>query len=467
MPNCDAVVIGAGPGGYVCAIKLAMLGMSVVCVDKSYAPGGTCLTVGCIPSKALLHASRVYESMHNVDFMGIKAREVSFSLQGMMDFKDKVVESNVKGVEFLLNKNKVTYVKGVARLADKGKVIVQSSKDNSKKTYTPRHIIIATGSVPSSLASISIDEKRIVSSTGALSFTKVPEHLVVVGAGYIGLEMACVWSRLGSRVTVVEFEDRILAGMDSEVAKNLMRILQRKNISFLLSHKVDGVKKNAKDIDVTLLPKGASETVQLSASSVLVSVGRKPTTQDLGLKEQGIETDSRGFITTDENFRTSRAGVYAIGDVISGPMLAHKAEEEGVALAEKLAGQAGHVNYDCIPAVIYTSPEVASVGLSEDSLKKQGTAYRVGKFPFTANGRAKSTGNTDGFVKILTNEESSRIVGVHIIGAQAGDMIAEAVAVMELGGSAEDIARTCHAHPTLSEAMKEAALAVDGKPLHM
>jgi dihydrolipoamide dehydrogenase len=461
----DLVVIGTGPGGYVCAIRAAQLGMKVAVVEKRATHGGTCLNVGCIPSKALLHASERYaEAADGFAAMGIKVKP-SLDLAAMLAFKDQGVKGNVDGVEFLLKKNKIDAVQGIARIVGPGKIEITSDK-SKKQTLETKAIAIATGSDVAGVPGIAIDEKRIVSSTGALSLPGVPKRLVVIGAGYIGLELGSVWSRLGSEVTVVEMLDRVAPGLDAEVAKQLQRVLAKQGLAFKLGAKVVGIDSKGKTLKLTLEPaNGKSET--LDCDVVLVAVGRTPNTQGLGLGDVGAKTDNRGRVIVDDKFLTSVPGIYAIGDVIKGPMLAHKAEEEGVALAELLAGQAGHVNYDVIPSVIYTAPEVASVGRSEEELKEAGIAYRVGKFPFTANGRAKVNRTTEGFVKVLADADTDRVLGVHIIGADAGTMIAEAAVLMEFGGSAEDLARICHAHPTLNEAIKEAALAVDKRPIHM
>jgi dihydrolipoamide dehydrogenase len=460
--NFDLVVIGAGPGGYVCAIRAAQLGMKVACVEKRTTLGGTCLNVGCIPSKALLQASEKFEeARHGFAAFGIKTGEVALDLQGMMGHKDKVVDANVKGVEFLFRKNKVEWVKGAGIILGAGKVAV------GERVLATKAIVIATGSDVIALPGIAIDEKRIVSSTGALAFASVPKTMVVIGGGVIGLEMASVWQRLGTKVTVVEFLDRILPTNDGEVSKQMQRILARQGMTFRLATKVTGAKADANGVDMTVEPAagGASET--LRADVLLVAIGRKPYTDGLGLKEAGVALDAKGRVATDAHFQTNVPGVYAIGDAIAGPMLAHKAEDEGVALAEMLAGQKPHVNYDAIPSVVYTWPEVAAVGKTEEQLKQDKIEYRVGKFPFTANGRARAMNATDGFVKILADKTTDRVLGAHIIGPGAGELLSEVVLAMEFGASAEDIARTCHSHPTLSEAVKEAALAVDGRPIHI
>jgi dihydrolipoamide dehydrogenase len=462
----DVIVIGTGPGGYVAAIRAAQLGKKVAVVEKRATHGGTCLNVGCIPSKALLHASERYaEAADGFAAMGIKVTP-TLDLAAMLAFKDEGVKGNVQGVEFLLKKNKIDAFHGGARIVAPGKVEVTGS-NGGKQTLETQAIIIATGSEVAAIPGIAIDEKTIVSSTGALSLPKVPKRLMVIGAGYIGLELGSVWRRLGAEVTVVEMLDRIAPGLDGEVAKQFQRFLAKQGIVFRLGTKVLGVETDGNACQVKLEPAkgGAQETLECDV--VLVAVGRVPNTQGLGLAELGVRCDSRGCIQVDPHFATSVPGIYAIGDVIAGPMLAHKAEDEGIAVAEILAGQSGHVNYDVIPNVIYTAPEVASVGKTEEELKEAGIAYRSGKFPFTANGRAKVNRTTEGFVKVLADAATDRVLGVHILGADAGTMIAEAVVLMEFSGSAEDLARTCHAHPTLNEAVKEAALAVDGRAIHM
>ncbi len=464
--NYDLVVIGTGPGGYVCAIRAAQLGMKVAVVEKRKAHGGTCLNVGCIPSKALLHASELYEeAADGFSAMGIDASP-KLDLPKMMGFKDEAVEGNTQGIEFLFKKNKIDSHHGTGRIAGPGVVEVKG-EDGATTTLNAKAIVIATGSDVIRLPGIEVDEKRVVSSTGALDLAEVPNKMLVVGGGIIGLELGSVWRRLGAEVQVVEFLDRITPGMDAEVSKQFMRILKKQGIEFTLGHKVTGVDGSGNRLKATIEPAGGGEAQELDADVVLVAVGRAPYTEGLGLDEVGIETDQKGRITVDDHYKTSAEGIYAIGDVIHGPMLAHKAEEEGVAVAEILAGQAGHVNYGVIPDVIYTYPEVAKVGQTEEELKEQGIAYKSGKFPFTANGRAKANRQTEGFVKVLADDKTDRVLGVHILGPDAGNMIAEAAVLMEFGGSAEDLARTCHAHPTLTEAVKEAALAVDGRALHM
>ncbi len=458
----DVIVIGAGPGGYVCAIRCAQLGLKTACVEKRPALGGTCLNVGCIPSKALLHASEKYdEARTHLDSFGVKVSGVSLDLKGMAGHKDKVVEANTRGVEFLFKKNKIDWLKGEATLAGKGEVRI------GKDSYAAKHIIIATGSDTVSLPNIVIDEKKIVSSTGALTLPAVPKSMVVIGGGYIGLEMGTVWRRLGADVTVVEYLDRILPGMDGEVSKEMQKILKKQGMNFRLGTKVSKAQATGKGVELTVEPAAGGKAETLTTDIVLVAVGRKPYTEGLGLEKAGVAVDERGRIKIDEKFRTSAAGVYAIGDVIAGPMLAHKAEDEGMILAEMLAGQSGHIDYNLIPGVVYTWPEAAQVGKTEEQLKDSGVAYKVGKFPFMANGRARAMNCIDGFVKILADAKTDRVLGVHIIGPEAGTLISEAVLAMEFGASAEDIARTCHAHPTLEEAIKEAALAVAGRPIHI
>ena len=465
----DLIVIGTGPGGYVCAIRAAQLGLKTAVVEKRATFGGTCLNIGCIPSKALLHASELFEEAgHSFGKMGIGVPAPKLDLAAMMTFKDEGVDGNVKGVEFLLKKNKVDTFFGAGRIAAPGKVEVTGA-DGAKQVLETKSIVIATGSDVARLRGIEIDEKRIVSSTGALALDKVPEHLLVVGAGVIGLELGSVWRRLGAKVTVVEFLDGVLPGMDSEVRRQAQRLFEKQGMSFKLSSKVTAVDTSGPRLKATVEPAiklgGAAETIE--ADVVLVSIGRVPYTDGLGLKEVGVKLDERGRVVVDHYYATSVPGIWAIGDVIAGPMLAHKAEDEGVAVAEILVGQAGHVNYDAIPNVVYTFPEIATVGKSEEELKAAGVAYNVGKFPMTANGRAKVNQTTDGFIKILADAKTDRVLGVHLVCADAGNMIAEAVIAMEFGASAEDIARTCHAHPTLPEAVKEAAMAVAKRAIHM
>jgi len=462
----DLVVIGSGPGGYVCAIRAAQLGLKTAVVEKRATFGGTCLNIGCIPSKALLHASELFEEAgHSFGTMGIKLSPPQLDLKAMMKFKDSGVEGNVKGVEFLLKKNKIDAVRGTGRIVAPGKIEVKGNGVDT--SLTTKNIVIATGSDVARLKGIDIDEQRIVSSDAAIALPKVPQRLLVIGAGVIGLELGSVWRRLGAQVTVVEFLDRILPGVDLEVAKQFQRILQKQGMRFRLSSKVTGVDSSGQTLKARVEPAagGAAETIE--ADVVLVAVGRVPYTEGLGLGDVGVKTDNRGRVIVDEHLQSSVPGIYAIGDVIAGAMLAHKAEDEGVAVAEILAGKAGHVNYDVIPNVVYTYPELASVGKSEEELKEAGVAYKVGKFPFTANGRAKVNLTTDGFVKILADAKTDRVLGVHILGPDAGNMIAEAAVAMEFGASAEDIARTCHAHPTLPEAVKEAALAVAKRTINI
>jgi dihydrolipoamide dehydrogenase len=467
MATYDLIVIGTGPGGYVCALRAAQLGMKVAVVEKNPTLGGTCLNVGCMPSKALLYASEAFEEAgHSFAKMGIGVAAPKLDLPTMMNFKQQGIDGNVKGVEYLMKKNKIDVISGNGKILGTGKVEV-SGVDGKKQTVETKNIVIATGSDVARLKGIEIDEKRIVSSTGALSLEKVPGKLLIVGAGVIGLELGSVWRRLGAQVTVVEFLDRILPGMDGEVAKQFQRILEKQGFAFKLGAKVTGVDTSGKAVATQVEPAagGAAETIE--ADVVLVAIGRTPYTDGLGLKEAGVALDNRGRVEIDRHFATNVKGIYAIGDVVRGPMLAHKAEDEGVACAEILAGQAGHVNYDVIPGVVYTTPEVSSVGKTEEELKQAGTVYTVGKFPFTANGRSKVNQTTDGFVKILADAKTDRVLGVHIIGREAGEIIHEACVLMEFGGSAEDLARTCHAHPTRSEAIKEAALAVGKRAIHM
>jgi len=461
----DLIVIGTGPGGYVCAIRAAQLGLKVAVVEKRATHGGTCLNVGCIPSKALLHASELFEEAgHGFAAMGIGVTP-TLDLAKMQAFKDEGVKGNVQGVEFLLKKNKIDAHRGTGRIVAAGKVEV-TPEGGAPSVLETKAIVIATGSDVTRLRGLDIDETKIVSSTGALTLSKVPDHLLVVGAGVIGLELGSVWRRLGSKVTVVEFLDRILPGTDDEVAKQFQRLLTKQGMAFKLGSKVTGAVPKGDGLAVTVEPASGGEPQTIDADVVLVAIGRRPFTDGLGIAEAGIETDKQSRVIVDEHYQTNIAGIFAIGDVIAGPMLAHKAEDEGMALAEILAGQAGHLNYGVIPSVIYTYPEVASVGASEEELKAAGRDYVVGKFPFTANGRAKVNRTTDGFVKILTDRATDRVLGVHIIGPDAGTLIAEAAVLMEFGGSAEDLARTCHAHPTLSEAVKEAALAAGGRAIH-
>ncbi|HXD13552.1 MAG TPA: dihydrolipoyl dehydrogenase [Xanthobacteraceae bacterium] len=456
----DLIVIGTGPGGYVCAIRAAQLGLKTAVVEKNATFGGTCLNIGCIPSKALLHASELYEETgQSFAQMGIKVGKASVDLAALLKYKEQNVDSNVKGVDFLFKKNKIEAFHGAGRIVASGKVEVKAA-DGKTQTLETKNIVIATGSDVARLNGIDIDEKRVVSSTGALDFTKVPQKLLIVGAGIIGLELGSVWRRLGAEVMIVEFLDHILPGIDSEVARQFHRMLQKQGIAFRLASKVTGIDTSGKTLKVKVEPAAGGTAETIEADSVLVAIGRVPFTDGLGLDAAGVKRDNRGRVIVDAHLRTNIAGIYAIGDVIAGPMLAHKAEDEGVAAAEIIAGQAGHVNYDVIPNVVYTYPEIASVGKTEEELKQAGIAYQVGKFPFSANARARANLATDGFVKILADAKTDRVLGVHILGPDAEAMIAEAAIAMEFGASSEDIARTCHAHPTLSEAMKEAALAV-------
>ena len=466
MTAYDVIVIGTGPGGYVCAIRAAQLGLKVAVVEKRSTLGGTCLNVGCIPSKALLHASEAFEEAgHGFAAMGIEAQP-KLNLAKMLAFKDEGVKGNVDGVAFLMKKNKIDTYQGTATLIGPGKVgVVLNSSD--RQQLETKSVVIATGSDVARLPGIDIDENTVVSSTGALGLGKVPKKLLVIGAGVIGLELGSVWRRLGAQVQVVEFLDRILPGVDLDVARTTQRILSKQGMSFRLGSKVTRVARNGSGHAVTIEPAKGGEAETVEADVVLVSIGRVPYTEGLGLERSGVALDNRKRIVVDAHYQTNVPGVYALGDVIAGPMLAHKAEDEGMAVAEILAGQAGHVNYDVIPNVIYTFPEVASVGKGEEDLKASGVDYKVGKFPLTANGRAKVNKTTDGFVKVLADAKTDRILGVHIIAAQASEMIAEAAVIMEFGGSAEDLARTCHAHPTLTEAVKEAALSVDKRAIHM
>jgi len=462
----DAVVIGGGPGGYNAAIRLGQLGLKAACIDRRGTFGGTCLNIGCIPSKALLHTSHLFEEASK-EFakLGIKA-DVSLDLPAMMGHKDKVVGELTKGVEFLLRKNKAEGVVGDARIVSPGKVEVKA-KDGNVRTLETKNIIVATGSDVSLLPGVSIDEQQIVSSTGALALKSVPKRMLVVGGGYIGLELGSVWRRLGSEVTVVEFLDRITPGLDGEIAKQFQRILTRQGMKFQLSTKVVGVEKKKGALLVTVEPAAGGERQTLETDIMLVSIGRRPFVDQLGLDKVGVVLDTRGRVATDAHFATNIAGIWAIGDCREGPMLAHKAEDEAVACAERIAGKAGHVNYDAIPAVVYTAPEVASVGKTEEELKAAAVAYKVGKFPFTANARAKTIAATEGFVKIIADAKSDRVFGVHIMGAEAGNLIAEAALAIEFGASSEDIGRTSHAHPTLSEAVRQAAMGVEGWTMQM
>ncbi|WP_321343420.1 dihydrolipoyl dehydrogenase [Breoghania sp.] len=464
----DLCIIGSGPGGYVCAVKAAQLGLKVAVVEKRATYGGTCLNIGCIPSKALLHTSEMFEEAgHAFEGFGIKVGKPKLDLPAMMKHKQDVIDSNTGGVTFLFKKNKIDAIQGTGKIAAPGKVEV-TAEDGSTSTVEAKNIVIATGSDVAPLPGIEIDEKKVVSSTGALALEKVPGKMIVVGAGVIGLELGSVWRRLGAEVTVVEFLDRILPGMDGDVAKNFQRILKKQGFGFKLGAKVTGVEKAGSGLKVSVEPaSGEGKAETLDADVVLVAIGRRPYTEGLGLEAVGVELDERKRVKTDAHFKTSVDGIYAIGDVIAGPMLAHKAEDEGAALAEILAGQAGHVNYDVIPGVVYTMPEVAAVGKTEEELKAAGIKYKAGKYPFTANGRARAIGQTDGFVKILADAETDRVLGAHMIGAGVGEMIHEMAVLMEFGGSSEDLARTCHAHPTQSEAVREAAMGTYDKPIHI
>ncbi len=463
----DLIVIGGGPGGYVAAIRAAQLGMKVACVEKRGALGGTCLNVGCIPSKALLHSSELFEEAKHGAEHGIKG-EIKLDLKAMMKRKDDVVSGLTKGIEGLFAKNKVDYIKGHGVVLGAGEVAVKPvDKKGSPESLKTKNILIATGSEVTPLPGVKIDEKKIVSSTGALALGKVPKKLAVIGGGVIGLELGSVWRRLGADVTVIEFLDGIIPGQDGEIRKQFQKILEKQGIKFKLSTKVTGAKTTQKGVTLTAEPSAGGKSEKIEADIVLVAIGRKPHTDNLGLKESGVELDERGRIKVDGRFETNVKGVFAIGDVIAGPMLAHKAEEDGVAAVEIMAGQAGHVDYDMVPGVIYTMPEVAAVGKTEEQLKEADVAYNIGKFPFMANSRARATGQAEGFVKILADKQSDKVLGVHIIGPQAGTMIAEAVTAMEFSASAEDIARICHSHPDLNEAIKEAALAVDKRAVHI
>ncbi len=464
--NFDLVVIGGGPGGYVCAIRAAQLGLKTACIESRGALGGTCLNVGCIPSKSLLNLSEnFHKAKKDFNHQGIEIEGIKLNIEKMMSNKNKSIQVLTKGVEFLFKKNKVTYFKGKGVFFSKNDIVVYES-NNKRTNLKSKNIVIATGSTVSSLPGIEINEKNIVSSTGALSFKKVPTKLAVIGGGYIGLEMGSVWSRLGSDVTVIEYLDFITPGMDREISNEFQKILSKQGIKFKMGSKVESVEDKGKSVLISYINVKNSKKEFLEVDKVLVSVGRKPYTEGLNLSKVGIKKDSKGRIEVNKKLQTSVSNIYAIGDVIKGPMLAHKAEEEGIAVAEILAGQAGHVNYDVIPGVIYTSPEVATVGKTEEQLKQEKKSYKTGKFPFLANSRAKVNNETEGFVKILADSATDKVLGVHIIGPHCGDMIAEMALAMEFGASAEDIARTCHAHPTHTEAIKEAALAVDKRPIH-
>ena len=465
MDNFDLIVIGGGPGGYVCAIRAAQLGLKTACIESRGALGGTCLNVGCIPSKSLLNLSEnFHKAKKDFNQQGIEIEGIKLNIEKMMSNKNKSIQVLTKGVEFLFKKNKVTYIKGKGVIFSKNDIVVYDN--NKKTTYKTKNIVIATGSEVSSLPGIEIDEKNIISSTGALSLTKVPKKLAVIGGGYIGLEMGSVWSRLGSEVTVIEYLENITPNMDREISIEFKKILIKQGIKFKMGSKVNTVQNEGSGVLINYTDIKNSKEETLKFDKVLVSVGRKPYTEGLNLTKVGVKKDSKGRIEVNEKLQTAIKNIYAIGDVIKGPMLAHKAEEEGIAVAEILAGQAGHVNYDVIPGVIYTSPEVATVGKTEEELKEENRSYKVGKFPFLANSRAKVNNETEGFVKILADSKTDKVLGVHIIGPHCGDMIAEMALAMEFGASAEDIARTCHAHPTHTEAIKEAALAVDKRPIH-
>jgi len=458
----DVTVIGGGPAGYVCAIRLSQLGLKTACIESRGSLGGTCLNIGCIPSKSLLNMSESFHRAKNFSNIGIETGEIKLNLEKMMSNKDSSVATLTKGVEFLFKKNKVTYIKGVGSFNEKNEILVKNDKSEMK--IKTDKTIISTGSEPLSLPGIDFDEKKILSSTGALNISKLPKKMVVVGGGYIGLEMGSVWSRLGTEVHVIEYLDHITPGLDKEISNEFMKILKKQNIKFELNTKVEKISKNDQGVIIETSNKDAKNKIE--ADVVLISVGRKPYTDKLNLEKIGVNLDKKGKITVNKNFETNVKNVYAIGDVIDGPMLAHKAEEEGIAVAELIAGQSGHVNYDVIPGVIYTSPEVAYVGKNEEELKEKKVNYKVGKFPFMANSRAKAINEPEGFVKILAESKTDRVLGVHIIGPHAGEMIAEMSVAMEFGASSEDIARTCHAHPTFSEAIKEAALSVDKRQIH-
>jgi dihydrolipoamide dehydrogenase len=462
----DVIVIGGGPGGYVCAIRSAQLGFKTACIESRGTLGGTCLNVGCIPSKSLLNLSENYhKAQREFNGLGIEANSIKLNLSKMMSNKNKSVLTLTKGVEYLFKKNKITYLKGNGSISSQN-IVTVVDEFKKKSNYQTKNIVISTGSIPASLPGIKIDEKIIVSSTGALSFNKVPKELIIIGGGYIGLEMGSVWKRLGSNVTVVEFLDHIIPGMDSDISTEFLKILKKQGINFKLNSKVTAVStvKDQAVVDFTNNESAKRERIQ--TDKVLIAVGRKPNIEGLNLTKIGIKKDTQGRIQVNKKFQTKFENIYAIGDVIPGPMLAHKAEDEGIAVAEIIAGQAGHVNYDVIPAVIYTSPEVAAVGKTEEQLKKEKIKYKVGKFPFLANSRARVNNETEGFVKIIADEKSDKVLGAHMIGPHVGTMIAEAALAMEFGASSEDIARTCHAHPTHTEAIKEAALAVDNRPIH-
>ena len=462
----DMAVFGSGPGGYVCAIRAAQLGLSVICIDKRGSHGGTCLNVGCIPSKALLHASELFIEKNKFAAMGIEAENISLNLSAMMSYKDEGVQGNVKGIDYLFKKNKIEGVFGQAKIMGPNKVKI-TLPDGETRDIEADNIVVATGSMPSSIPGIQISGKRVISSTEALSLSEVPKNLVVVGGGYIGLELGSVWSRLGSNVTVIEYLDRITPGLDKEVSSTFQKILSKQGLTFSLNTEVISITEEESNVIINTKNRDNSEEEEILADYALVSTGRKPYIDNLFDDDIEIEMTNNGFIKTDTHLRTSVNNIWAIGDVVEGPMLAHKAEEEGIAVAELIAGKPGHVNYDIIPSVIYTNPEVASVGMTEEQLKEKSVDYLVGKFPFLANGRAKVNNTTDGFVKILSSADTDQILGIHIIGDQAGNMIGEAAVAMEFEATSEDLARICHAHPTLSEAIKEAALSVEGRALHM
>lgn len=462
----DVVVIGSGPGGYVCAIRAAQLGLKTACIEKDNTLGGTCLNVGCIPSKALLSVSEKYaQASHDFDALGIEVGKPKANLKKMMTHKDKVVAANTQGITFLFKKNKVDHLVGTGTITGAGTVEI-SGKDG-KKTVTAKNIVIATGSESTPLNGVTVDEKQIVSSTGSLALEKIPATMAVIGGGVIGLELGSVWQRLGTKVTVIEFMDRLLPGSDLEVSKEMKKLMAKQGMELKLSTKVTGAQTSKDKVTLTLEPANGGAAEKLEVENVLLSIGRRPYTQGLGLEKAGVKVDNRGRVEIDDHFQTNVKGIYAIGDVVRGAMLAHKAEDEGVVVAEIIAGQSGHINYDAIPSVVYTFPEVATVGKTEEQLKEAGIEYRVGKFPFMANGRARAMAAIDGFVKILADAKTDRVLGCHIVGPEAGTLIAEVVLAIEFGASAEDIARTCHAHPTLNEVVKEAALAVDGRPIHI
>ncbi len=460
----QTVVIGGGPGGYVCAIRLSQLGIKTACIESRGTLGGTCLNIGCIPSKSLLNLSESYSRSKNFSKIGIEISEIKLNLEKMMQNKNKAVTVLTKGVEFLFKKNKVSYFKGIGKFKTKNQIAVIDNNKN-ELIIEAENVVICTGSEPISLPGVNFDEENIISSTGALSLKSVPKKMVIVGGGYIGLEMGSVWSRLGSEVHVIEFLDHITPGMDKEISNEFMKILKKQGINFHLQTKVESIIKSKNNVSINILDNKKNKK-KIECNVVLVSVGRKPYTKNLNLNKVGIEVDKKGRVKVGKNFQTNIPNIYAIGDVIEGPMLAHKAEEEGIAVAELIAGQSGHVNYNVIPGVIYTTPEVASIGKTEEELKKNNHSYKVGKFPFMANSRAKAIDEPEGFVKILADSKTDKVLGVHIIGPHAGEMIAEMAIAMEFGASSEDIARTCHAHPTFSEAIKEAALSVDKRPIH-